>query len=237
MEDRPSDSEEEDEGEPSDDAPKRGILSFFQNLTTAKTLKREDLAPVMTKMREHMITKNVASDVADHLCNSITDSLIGQKISALTSLTKTIKTQMESSLRKILTPKTSTDLLRDIFTAQQEQRPYVITFVGVNGVGKSTNLSKICFWLLQNNLKILIAACDTFRSGAVEQLRVHVRNLSAVQPGSVVELFDRGYGKDPAGIAKDAVGFAKANGFDVVLIDTAGRMQDNEPLMRALAKV
>ena len=67
--------------------------------------------------------------------------------------------------------------------------------------GKSTNLSKVCFWLLQNKLKVLIAACDTFRSGAVEQLRVHARNLQALESSGTVELFDKGYGKDPAGIA------------------------------------
>ncbi|GBC16724.2 uncharacterized protein OCT59_026542 [Rhizophagus irregularis] len=101
----------------------------------------------------------------------------------------------------------------------------------------STNLSKTCFWLLQNGLKVLIAACDTFRSGAVEQLRVHVRNLNALGQNSNVELYERGYGKDAAGIAKDAINYAKINKFEVVLIDTAGRMQDNEPLMRALAKL
>ena len=131
--------------------------------------------------------------------------------------------------------------------------PYSITFVGVNGVGKSTNLSKVCFWLIQNGLKVLIAACDTFRSvfyifgtefraernqscrsGAVEQLRVHVRNLSMLgvdgPTGSKgrVELFERGYGKDAAGIAKEAISYGRDNDFDVVLIDTAGRMQDNE---------
>lgn len=136
----------------------------------------------------------------------------------------------------------------------QKRVPYSITFVGVNGVGKSTNLSKVCFWLLQNDFRVLIAACDTFRSGAVEQLRVHVRNLSMlVEQGSVgaragVELYERGYGKDAAGIAKDAIAYGmelltssqsvvsradvlrsgKENNFDVVLIDTAGRMQDNE---------
>lgn len=89
-----------------------------------------------------------------------------------------------------------------------------MVFVGVNGVGKSTNLSKVCFWLLQNDLRVLIAACDTFRSGAVEQLRVHVRNLGMLgeaQGGAggkpKVELFDKGYGKDPAGIAREAIAF------------------------------
>lgn len=115
--------------------------------------------------------------------------------------------------------------------------PFSIVFVGVNGVGKSTNLSKVCFWLLQNKLKVLIAACDTFRSGAVEQLRTHVNNLNLLGTGVNVELFERGYGKDSASIAREALRYAQTKGFDVVLIDTAGRMQDNEPLMRALAKV
>jgi signal recognition particle receptor subunit alpha len=72
----------------------------------------------------------------------------------------------------------------------------------------------VCFWLLQNNVKVLIAACDTFRSGAVEQLRVHARNLRALQTsgGGVVELFERGYGKDSAGIAKDAIAYGKYKG-------------------------
>jgi len=116
---------------------------------------------------------------------------------------------------------------------------------------------------LQNNYRVLIAACDTFRSGAVEQLRVHARNLKALQSSNSVgevELFERGYGKDAAGIAQDAITYgnnllfclcdpkprliimspwiiAKNKEFDVVLIDTAGRMQDNEPLMRSLAKL
>ncbi len=81
----------------------------------------------------------------------------------------------------------------------------LIGLLGVNGVGKSTNLSKTCFWLLQNGFKVLVAACDTFRSGAVEQLRVHVRNLKALDANASVELFERGYGKDPAGIAQEAI--------------------------------
>jgi len=118
-------------------------------------------------------------------------------------------------LTKVLTPKTSTDLLLEITRKRDASKgvgrgePYAITFVGVNGVGKSTNLSKVAFWLLQNKLKVLIAACDTFRSGAVEQLRVHTRNLGKLGDGEglmgQVELFEKGYGKDAAGIAKDAL--------------------------------
>ena len=86
-------------------------------------------------------------------------------------------------------------------------------------------------------MRVLIAACDTFRAGAVEQLRTHRRRLDTLHPGDRVQLFERGYGKDEAGIAMEAITYARQKGFDVVLIDTAGRMQDNEPLMKALAKL
>ena len=154
---------------------------------------------------------------------------------------------MESSLRKILTPTTSLDLLREIQTITNppplnphhtKPRPYVISIVGVNGVGKSTNLSKIAFFLLQNRFRILIAACDTFRSGAVEQLRVHARNLQelSAREGGRVELYEKGYGKDAANIARDAVAYAATRGFDVVLIDTAGRRHNDQRLMASLEK-
>jgi len=174
----------------------------------------------------------------------------GKKITGYQSVKSAVKEALSISIAQILTPKTSTDILQGIkmkmstpLPSTAKRSPYTMTFVGVNGVGKSTNLSKVCFWLLQNGFRVLIAACDTFRSGAVEQLRVHVRNLSQLSVGTSeiragsVELYERGYGKDAAGIAKEAIAYAKDNEFDVVLIDTAGRMQDNEPLMKALAKL
>jgi signal recognition particle receptor subunit alpha len=155
----------------------------------------------------------------------------------LVATTAAVRLALGNSLTRILTPKTSTDLLLSIknkrasaLPSSQQRQPYSITFVGVNGVGKSTNLSKVCFWLIQNGLRVLIAACDTFRhefiglrynpqadkchrSGAVEQLRVHVRNLSTLGMNGAgdskgrVELFERGYGKDAAGIAKEAISY------------------------------
>ncbi|KAH9645086.1 hypothetical protein HF086_005631 [Spodoptera exigua] len=92
-------------------------------------------------------------------------------------------------------------------------------------------------------MSVLIAACDTFRAGAVEQLRTHTRHLNALHPETrhngrkMVHLYEKGYGKDAAGIAMEAIRYATDSKIDVVLIDTAGRMQDNEPLMRALAKL
>ncbi|KAG5716288.1 Signal recognition particle receptor subunit alpha [Termitomyces sp. T112] len=224
--------------------------SLFARLTGSKTLSEQDLKPVLEGMKQHLMKKNVAKEIAEKVCEGVGESLVGRKVGSFETTNAAVRTALSHSLTRILTPKTSTDLLLSIrtklsspLTSSQQRMPYSITFVGVNGVGKSTNLSKVCFWLIQNGLRVLIAACDTFRSGAVEQLRVHVRNLSmlgvngAADSKGRVELFERGYGKDAAAIAKEAIGYGRDNDFDVVLIDTAGRMQDNEPLMRALAKL
>ncbi|KAJ4488443.1 signal recognition particle binding protein [Lentinula aciculospora] len=224
--------------------------SLFSRLTGSKVLTEQDLKPVLDEMKQHLMKKNVAREIADKVCEGVGESLIGKKVGGFQTTNSAVRMALSTSITRILTPKSSTDLLLSIrtklsspLTSTQQRIPFSMTFVGVNGVGKSTNLSKVCFWLIQNGLRVLIAACDTFRSGAVEQLRVHVRNLSvlgvdgAADSKGRVELFERGYGKDAAGIAKEAISYARDNDFDVVLIDTAGRMQDNEPLMRALAKL
>ncbi|KNE71443.1 hypothetical protein AMAG_15676 [Allomyces macrogynus ATCC 38327] len=219
------------------------FLTSVQNLfSTSRALTRADLEPVLAKMENHLIGKNVAAEVTRDLLESVAVALEGKRI-GWTSIYQHIRQALEDRLQRILLPSAGTDLLRDLQdVVRGEHRPYVMVMCGVNGVGKSTNLAKITFWLLQNRVSVLIAACDTFRSGAVEQLRTHVRNLRALveQLGHddvKIELFERGYGKDAAGIAKEATNYAKANGFQTVLVDTAGRMQDNEPLMRSLAKL
>jgi signal recognition particle receptor subunit alpha len=140
----------------------------------------------------------------------------------------------------------------DALKAKESNRPYSIVFCGVNGVGKSTTLAKIAAFFMSKGLKVMVAACDTFRSGAIEQLRTHSLALKFT-------LFDRGYLKEPHAVAsvlfspwffllfafcfttsslfQDALALAAKEGYDVVLIDTAGRMQDNTPLMKALAQL
>ncbi|KAJ1562748.1 hypothetical protein HK096_004126 [Nowakowskiella sp. JEL0078] len=213
------------------------VVSFLSSYLTGKQLTSDDLEPIVSKLREQLIAKNVAADIASHVCTSLQSSLIGTKTKSFESVTSVVKRELEIALKRILTPRTSIEVLRDVVRSRDAGEVYSFVFVGVNGVGKSTNLSKIAYLLLRNGLSVLIAACDTFRAGAVEQLRVHARNLKASVDGARVELFERGYGSDAAGIAKEALKFASLNKFNVVLIDTAGRMQDNEPLMRALAKL
>lgn len=220
-----------------------GVFSMFKGLVGSKSITMNDMQPALDKLRDHLITKNVATDIAQKLCESVGTKLEGRVLGTFDTIASTVKTTLNDALVQILSPKRRVDILRDCLEAKKQQRPYVMAFCGVNGVGKSTNLAKICFWLIENNLNVLIAACDTFRAGAVEQLRTHTRHLNALHPKEkhdgreMVQLYEKGYGKDAAGIAMESIRFAKEARIDVVLIDTAGRMQDNEPLMRALAKL
>ncbi|KAG5966702.1 hypothetical protein E4U57_002016 [Claviceps arundinis] len=221
------------------------LSGLFRNVVGGKTLTQEDLDKAMKGMEEHLLRKNVAREAALRLCEGVEKELLGAKTASFEGINTKIQSAMESSLTKMLTPTSSLDLLREIdsitappATSLRKPRPYVISIVGVNGVGKSTNLSKICFFLLQNRYKVLIAAGDTFRSGAVEQLAVHVRNLKELtaREGGQVELYQKGYGKDAATVAKDAVAHAAQQAFDVVLIDTAGRRHNDQRLMSSLEK-
>ncbi|KAL6858119.1 hypothetical protein ACO1O0_005571 [Amphichorda felina] len=222
------------------------VSGLFRNVVGGKTLTKEDLDKAMKGMEDHLLRKNVAREAAVRLCEGVEKELIGVRTGSFESINARIQSAMEASLTKMLTPTTSLDLLHDIdaitsppATSLRQPRPYVISIVGVNGVGKSTNLSKICYFLLQNRYRVLIAAGDTFRSGAVEQLAVHVRNLkelTAREGGGEVDLYQKGYGKDAATVAKDAVRHATTEGYDVVLIDTAGRRHNDQRLMSSLEK-
>lgn len=209
-----------------------GVFDYFKGLAGMRALTRDDLAPALAQFRDALIAKNVAPDIAERLLESVAVGLEGRQMESMTAVSTTVRRALDEALTRILTARQGTDVLSDISASRGGARPYVIAYCGVNGVGKSTSLAKTCYLLLENGFRVLIAACDTFRAGAVEQLQTHVKCL-----GRGVELFDRGYGKDAAAVANDAIRKAKEGGFDVVLIDTAGRMQDNEPLMRALAKL
>lgn len=207
-----------------------GIFSFFQSLTGQKPLERSDLEPILEKVKQGLMDKNVAVEIAEKICESVCSALIGKTVGTFGSVSATVREAIKKSLQRILTPKRVINILPEIKNAKRAGRPYTIVFIGVNGVGKSTSLAKVCAYLQSKGLKVSIAACDTFRSGAVEQLKTHTRFLKA-------RLYEKGYNRDAAAVAKDAIAQAKQLKEDVVLVDTAGRMQDNLPLMQALAKL
>uniref|UniRef100_A0A0A9CN57 Signal recognition particle receptor subunit alpha homolog n=1 Tax=Arundo donax TaxID=35708 RepID=A0A0A9CN57_ARUDO len=216
-----------DDGKPHN---KGWFSTMFQSSAINNVPNKSDLQPALKALKDRLMTKNVAEEIAEKLCESVAASLKGKKLGSFTTLSSSVQTAMEEALLHILTPRRSIDILREVHAAKDHGRPYVIVFVGVNGVGKSTNLAKVAYWLLQHELSVTLAACDTFRSGAVEQLRTHARRLQ-------IPIFDKGYEKDPAVVAREVIQEACRKKSDVVLVDTAGRMQDNEPLMRALSKL
>jgi len=206
------------------------VRSLKVSVIGGEPLKRSDIEPALDALKKKLMERNVGHDIVGKIADSVALSLEGKKIASFTRISKVVYTAVEEALVRILTPARSIDILREVQAnrAKPGKRPYVVTFVGVNGVGKSTNLAKVAYWLMQHNVKVMIAACDTFRSGAVEQLRTHCQRLG-------VALYERGYEKDPAKVAFEGVKQAEREGADVLLVDTAGRMQDNDPLMRALA--
>ncbi|KAJ1353058.1 hypothetical protein KIN20_009603 [Parelaphostrongylus tenuis] len=231
-----SDEEFDDDEEVSAAKKSNGWFGVFKSLVGNRKITAEDIEPILDTMRENLILKNVAAEPADKICQSVGRKLEGKVVGTFSRISTEVKEAVKESLTQLLTPKRRVDILRDIVGAKHEGRPYVIVFCGVNGVGKSTNLAKVTFWLNENHYRVLIVAGDTFRAGAVEQLRTHTKHLNALHPNSV-QLFEQGYGKDSASLAAAAIGVAAERGIDVVLVDTAGRMQDNEPLMRELAKM
>jgi fused signal recognition particle receptor len=113
---------------------------------------------------------------------------------------------------------------------EEQKKPVVIMFVGVNGTGKTLSIAKIAFQLQKVGKTCVMAAGDTFRAGAIEQLTIHADKLG-------VKIVKHGPGSDPAAVAFDAIEHAKAKHKDVVLLDTAGRMQTNSNLMDEMAKI
>ena len=228
---------EESDNEVEDAKPTSGffskISSYFGNSADPATLSKD--------FCDHLVSKNISLPTAQKITEKISAEMksSGQKINQ-----QSYRNTLINELTKILTPNVSTDLLHQIKGKQGKisGRPYVISVVGVNGVGKSTNLAKLAYWLLQNNLNVLICACDTFRSGAVEQLKVHVRNLLKLVEDSQsklkIDIFEKGYGGGDhvVATAKLAIEYASSESFDVVLIDTAGRTHSNAKLMAPLKK-
>ncbi|KAL7537459.1 hypothetical protein ACHAXR_007835 [Thalassiosira sp. AJA248-18] len=233
-----------------------GIRGFFSNLLSPnRPLTKSDLEPPLKQMQQLLTSKNVAPSTAQAICGVVEKQLLGKKVGTLVGVKRAVRHALEDAVERILRPELggiggragvkagkSVDVLRGVVEKRERGggmfgiggakggRPYVIVMIGINGVGKSTSLAKIAYYLQSNQCNPLLAACDTFRSGAVEQLSVHASCLS-------LPLYHQGYAKDPSAVAKNAINKAAEDGNDVVLVDTAGRMQNNVPLMKALAKL
>lgn len=221
------------------------LKGLFDQMSGNKVLIAQDLETPLQDMEKLLTSKNVARDISEEICNQVKLSLIGKRLASFRRVKTAVRQALEQAIYKILHPpnQKNTDLLSAVTMkresngsflfrnkAQSRTKPFVIVMVGINGVGKSTSLAKIAYYLKSNGCNPLLAACDTFRSGAVEQLNVHAKCLD-------IPLYHQGYAKDPSAVASTAIDHATNEGHDVVLVDTAGRMQNNVPLMKALSKL
>ena len=220
------------------------FMSMLAGLGGSKPISRERLVPVLEAVKEHLITKNVAAEIAENLCSSVLEQVEGKTLSSFTTVRSAVQQALRDSLSQILMPRRNIDVLREVMSKRKTaaNKPYIMTFCGVNGVGKSTSLAKVCFWLLENDFRVLIAACDTFRSGAIEQLLTHTKYLQSLYPAGKdgterVTLYSNKTNKDASAVAAEGILIGGRDGYDVIMVDTAGRMQDNQPLMQALGKL
>ena len=122
------------------------------------------------------------------------------------------------------------DILSNIQKKKDKGEPYIISFMGINGTGKTTTIAKIANLLRENKYSVVIAAADTYRAGAIEQIGEHGKRLN-------IKVISQNYGSDPAAVVRDAVLYSKSHKIDCILIDTAGRMQTSKNLMDQISKI
>lgn len=189
-------------------------------------IREKHLDNVLWEMELALLESDVAMEAVDEMKVLIKKRLVGLRVENRAAITPTIEKALKASLVELLS-KTTFDPQTLL---EKRDAPLIIAFVGVNGTGKTTTIARIADWLQKNGKSVVMAASDTFRAGAIEQLEVHAQRLGC-------KFIKHQAGADPAAVAFDAVEHAKAKHRDIVLIDTAGRMQTNSNLMDEMKKI
>jgi fused signal recognition particle receptor len=211
------------------DKLKSGFKGLVTKVTTAE-LKSENLRPLLSDFKMTLAENDVAFPVADKVCDELEKRLTGVQVKRLEDRKKIL----EDNLRQVLLEVMLTDKKIDILSIAEEKRkqkePLILLFVGINGTGKTTSIAKVAQFFKDKKYSVVLAGSDTYRAGSIEQLEEHAKRLN-------LKMIKHQYGADPAAVAYDAISHAKAHGINIVLIDTAGRMQTNQNLMNELSKV
>jgi len=208
---------------------KSGLSGLVNKIITIE-LKAENLRPVLSEFRINLIENDVAVPVAERICDEMEKRLDGVQVKRLEDRRKIVKENLREVLLETMLTNDKIDLLKTVEEKLRKGEPLVIVFVGINGTGKTTTIAKVARFLTKKGYSVVFACSDTYRAGSIEQLEEHAKRLG-------VRMIKHKYGGDPAAVAYDAVNHAKAHGINVVLIDTAGRIQTNRNLMNELAKV
>lgn len=211
--------------------PKEEKKGFFSRLTskiseavTTTSISESKFDELFWDLEVVLLENNVAVEVIDKIKSDLKQSIVDRPIhrgkveeTVISSLKNSISGLFEFS--KV-----------DLLDKAKSKKPFVICFVGVNGSGKTTSIAKVANLLLKNKLSVVLAAADTFRAAAIDQLQLHADKLG-------VKLIRYDYGADAAAVAFDAVKYAQAKSKDVVLIDTAGRLHSNHNLVEEMKKI
>jgi fused signal recognition particle receptor len=200
--------------------------SIYSDSMIAYKLKEEKIDDLLWDLEVALMEADVALPVIEAIKSNVKSELAGRSIKRGIDAGSLIEATLKRSIKSVLTTNT---IDFDGFIAQSD-KPVIIMFVGINGTGKTLAVAKIAHRLLQKKYSCVLAAADTFRAGAIEQLEKHAANLN-------VKLIKHQPGSDPAAVAYDAIAHAKARGKKVVLIDTAGRMQTDKNLMAEMKKI
>ena len=215
-----NDSKSED-----DDESSGGLFSFVRE----KTIKEKHVEDILWELEMGLLEGDVAIEVATEIVEKVKLNLIGKKIKRSNDITEYTYLALRSAVSEIIDipSKSMTEMIED---KKAKGEPLVVMFVGINGTGKTTTIGKLANYYLKKGYTPVIAASDTFRAGAIEQVTHHADNVG-------VKIIKHQKGSDPAAVAFDAVEHARAQSKALVLIDTAGRMQTNTNLMDEMKKI
>jgi fused signal recognition particle receptor len=208
---------------------KSGFKGLVNKVTTTE-LKAENLNPILSDFKMSLAENDVAFPVANKICDELEKRLVGVQVKRLEDRKKIVEENLRQVLLEVMLTSSRIDLLKMADEKRKKCEPFVLMFVGINGTGKTTTIAKVAQFLRDKGYSVVLAGADTYRAGSIEQLEEHGKRLG-------IRLIKGNYGGDPAAVAFDAVSHAKAHGINIVLIDTAGRMQTNQNLMNELVKV
>lgn len=196
-----------------------------------KEITEKDLENTLFDLEIALLESDVAQEVIDNISANLKNKLLGLSVEKDKTPKELIQLHVKKSIYEILTKSGTLDLVNEINSKKENKGgPFVVVFLGINGTGKTTTVAKVANLLHKNGLSVVLAASDTHRAGAIEQLGEHARRLS-------LKMIHQRYGADPSAVARDAVEYGKKHRVDAILIDTAGRMQTAKNLMDEISKI
>ncbi len=208
----------------------RRAFSAVASAVSEKELTEDKLDDIVFNFQISLIESDVAQTVAEALTHEVENSLVGSKVDRSADPSEVVSERLNTVLEAAFAKAGTVNLVDNIREKTKIGEPYAILFLGINGTGKTTTVAKVAKYLRTNGISVVIAAGDTHRPGAIEQLTEHADRLS-------IKVVSQRYGADPAAVGRDGILYARSHHLDCLLIDTAGRMQTNQNLMEEMSKI